>query len=280
MTRAFFCSLTAVALFTVGLANAEDSKNKSDKDKNHDKATITKMDSKKSTVTVKLKGEDGKEVEKTFSLAAGTEYLDSHGKAAKIDAFQAGDCVLITEKDGKITELKKGKEHTHATITNVDAKKGTVSVSMKGEDGKKSEKTLQVADGAKYFDNDGKAAKLDAFEQGDRVKITEKDGKISELKECKEHAQATITKVDAKKGTVTVATKDEKGKKVEKTFYLTEDVEYIDSTGEVATIDVFQSGDEVLIIESDGKIEELNKDPKEKKTAEEKKTADKSVGKK
>ena len=274
MERASFCSLVVLAIFAVGLAKADDSKNKSDKGTTHDKATIAKVDSKESTITVKMKDQDGKESEKTFSLAEGTEYLDSHGKAAKIDAFQPGDCVLITEKNGKITELKKGKNHAHATITKVDAKKGTVTLTMKGEDGKKAEKTLQVADGAKYFDNNGKAAKLDAFQQGDRVKITEKDGKISELKECKEHVQATITKVDAKKGTVTVAMKDEKGKKVEKTFYLTEDVEYIDSTGEVATIDVFESGDEVLIIESDGKIDELNKDHKEKKTA------DKTVGKK
>lgn len=262
------------ALLAVGLANA-DSKDKGNNDKNHDKATITKIDSKKSTVTVKMKAQDGKEVEKTFTLAEGAEFFDSHGKPVKIDAFQSGDHVRITERDGKITELKKGKEHAHATITKVDARKGTVSVRMKAGNGKKTEETLQVADGAKYFDNNGKPVKLDAFEEGDHVQITEKDGKISELKECREHARAKITKVDAKKGTVTVRMKDEKGKEVEKTFYLTEDAEYVDSTGAVATIDVFESGDDVLIIESDGKIDELNKDSKA--TADK---ADKKVGKK
>jgi hypothetical protein len=67
--------------------------------------------------------------------------------------------------------------------------------------------------------------------------------------------------------------KDRNGKKVEKTFYLTEDAEYIDDTGRVATIDVFQSGDEVLIVESEGKITELKKDAKEKKTGDKDKTS-------
>ena len=80
------------------------------------------------------------------------------------------------------------------------------------------------------------------------------------------HAEATITKVDAKDGTVTVKMMDKEGKEVEKTFQLTEDVEYIDTTGRVATLDVFQSGDQVLFIESEGKIKELKKDTKHNKT--------------
>lgn len=68
-----------------------------------------------------------------------------------------------------------------------------------------------------------------------------------------------ITKVDPQKGTVTLRMEDEKGKEVEKLFRLTEDVEYLDSTGRVATLDVFQCGDEVLIIEMEGKIKELKR---------------------
>ena len=56
------------------------------------------------------------------------------------------------------------------------------------------------------------------------------------------------------------------GKEVEKTFQLTEDVEYVDSTGKVATLDVFQSGDDVLYIENEGKIKELKKNTKQDKT--------------
>jgi hypothetical protein len=263
-----------LALFAVGIARAEDSKSNSGQRKSHDKATIAKVDSNKSTLTVTIKSRDGKETEKTFPLAEGAEYFDNQGKAAKIDAFHPGDHVLITEKDGKITELKIRKERTHATISKTDTKKGTVSVTMKDKGGKDVEKTFQFAQGAEYFDKHGKATKIDAFKSGDHVVITEKDGKISEMKECKEHAQAKITKVDAKNGKVTVMTKDANAKDVEETFILTEECEYVDSDGNVAVIDVFQSGDKVLIIESDGQIQELNKD----KDAKVKKTEDKKVG--
>ena len=58
---------------------------------------------------------------------------------------------------------------------------------------------------------------------------------------------------------------DKEGREVEKTFQLTEDIEYLDSTGQIGTLDIFQSGDEVLIIEMEGKIKEMKKHPKMKK---------------
>jgi hypothetical protein len=187
MLRASVCSLAVLALFATGLARADDSKTKSNTNKHHTQATITKVDAEKGSVTVMIKDRQGKEVEKTFQVAEGAEYFDSTGKVAKLDTFQPGDDIVITRKAGKITELRK-------------------------------------------------------------------------------HAQATITKVDAKEGTVTVKMMDKTGKEVDKTFQLTEDVEYIDTTGRVASFDVFQSGDEVLFIESEGKIKELKKDTKHNKT--------------
>ena len=154
-------------------------------------------------------------------------------------------------------------KHTQATITKVDAEKNTVTVMMKGRKGEEVEKTFQVAEGAECFDSTGKVAKLDAFKPGDDIVITRKAGKITEMRM---HAEATITKVDAKEGTVTVKMMDKEGKEVEKTFQLMEDVEYIDTTGRVASLDVFQSGDQVLFIESEGKIKELKKDTKHTKT--------------
>ena len=71
--------------------------------------------------------------------------------------------------------------------------------------------------------------------------------------------QPTITKVNPRTGTVTVKMEDRRGKAVEKSFQLTDDIEYLDSTGRVATLDVFQCGDEVLIIEIEGKIKELKR---------------------
>ena len=103
MLRASFCSLAVLALFTIGFARAADSKTKSEKNKHHTQATISKVDVEKGSVTVMMKGRTGKEVEKTFQVAEGAEYFDSTGKVAKLDAFKPGDDVVITRKAGKIT---------------------------------------------------------------------------------------------------------------------------------------------------------------------------------
>jgi hypothetical protein len=83
-----------------------------------------------------------------------------------------------------------------------------------------------------------------------------KDAK--KTKQCK----ATITKVDPQKGTVTLQMKDKDGKEVKRTFHLTEDAEYLDSTGKVVTLDVFRSGDEVLVVEGEGHLKQIKQTPK------------------
>ena len=65
MLRASVCTLTMLALFGAGMATADDSKKANEKDKQHEKGTITKIDSKKNTVTVSMKNDDGKVMEKT-----------------------------------------------------------------------------------------------------------------------------------------------------------------------------------------------------------------------
>jgi hypothetical protein len=82
--------------------------------------------------------------------------------------------------------------------------------------------------------------------------------------DTKEHKKATITKVDKQKGTLTVKMKGKDGKEKEKTFKLTEDIRMFDSTGRAAVIDVFRSGDEVLVIEAEGKLREMRKHDKTK----------------
>ncbi len=111
MFRSMLCSLVMLGV-CVGFAFAEkpktDSKDKTDKKAKE--ATITKVDAKKGTVTVKMPSKD-KEVEKTFKLAEDIEYVDSTGKVATIAIFTSGDLVLIVESEGKITKMKK-KEKT------------------------------------------------------------------------------------------------------------------------------------------------------------------------
>ncbi len=71
--------------------------------------------------------------------------------------------------------------------------------------------------------------------------------------------EATITKVDAKKGTITLRMRNKEGKEEEKTFKLTEDIRMLDSNGRVAAIDVFQSGNDVLVVEAEGRLKEMHK---------------------
>lgn len=85
------------------------------------------------------------------------------------------------------------------------------------------------------------------------------DAKDKAAKGKKKQAHATITKVDAKKGEVTVRMKNKEGKQVERTFKLTEEVRYLDSTGKVAAVDIFTSGDEVLILEEEGQLKQMKK---------------------
>jgi len=108
MLRASLGSVVIVAAFAICMARAEDQKGKdSDKDKQRTKATITQVDPKNGTITVKMKDKDGKDVQKTFQIAEDIVYLDSTGQAARIDVFRSGDDVLVLEKEGKLKELRK-----------------------------------------------------------------------------------------------------------------------------------------------------------------------------
>ena len=71
--------------------------------------------------------------------------------------------------------------------------------------------------------------------------------------------EATITSVDPQHHTVTVRMKDDTGKEVTRTFRLTEEVRMLDSDGRVAAMDVFQSGNEVLVVEEQGKLTQIRK---------------------
>jgi RND superfamily putative drug exporter len=87
--------------------------------------------------------------------------------------------------------------------------------------------------------------------------ITKVENLITRLKQ-----EAKITNLDAKNGTVTVQMKDKDGKQITKTFHLTEDSRYLDLTGKVAALDVFTPGDQVLIVEEEGRIKEMMKSAK------------------
>jgi opacity protein-like surface antigen len=112
MLRVFIGAVLALGLVAAG-ARADDKTKKDDANKKWTEAKITKVDSKNGTVTVKMKDEHGKDVEKTFHFTEDVHYWDSTGKNVTLDFFQAGNDVLVVEYNGKIKELKKNdKDHT------------------------------------------------------------------------------------------------------------------------------------------------------------------------
>jgi hypothetical protein len=179
MLRTCLYAVAVFAIFGAGLANADDPQK--DRNKDHVQATITKVDPQKDVITAKVMDKTGVEAERTFQLTGEAKLLDSAGKPTKIDEFQPGDCVLITEKTGKITEVRK---HATATITRVDPAKGTVTVKMKDKDGKETERTFRLVEDAEYLDSTGRAATLDVFRSGDEVLFIESEGNIKALKKA------------------------------------------------------------------------------------------------
>src|SRR5689334_1226168 len=103
------------------------------------------------------------------------------------------------------------------------------------------------------------------------VCLAQADDQKQTANKNKDRHHAKISKVDPQTGTVTVKMKDRDGKETEKTFKLAADAVYLDSTGKVAAVDIFRSGDEVLILEAEGKVKELKKNDRANRTDTDKK---------
>jgi hypothetical protein len=161
----------------------------------------------------------------------------------------------ITFKKGKTKDL--GEEMTLPVMADAKVTKGKVNA-----DTKKVEAGDPIPNGLKneQFTKMGeKGLRVTLTTDADNKHITAiKVGGGVKDKTAGKAKEITITKVDVKKGTVT-AKMQIKGKDVEKTFKLAEDIEYMDSTGKVATVDIFTSGEMVLIVERDGMITRMAK---------------------
>ena len=196
MVRTCFCLLAAFALTATGIGRADDAKANAGKDKHHMQATIAKIDANKNTVTVKTMDKNGKQEEKTLQLASDAKFVNANGKDVKSDSFKTGDDVCITQKDNKVTELKK---HAEAKITKVDAKAGTVTVKMTDQDGKTSERTFRLVEDSEYIDSTGRVAVLDVFKSGDEILFVEADGKVQAMKKAAHKQTTTGSKDDDSK---------------------------------------------------------------------------------
>jgi hypothetical protein len=157
--------------------------------------------------------------------------------------------IAASADDTKKNTDNSGKNCFHATITAIDRSNDTLTVKTCDKSGQEQQKTLQLSKDVAFRDTSGNSAKKDDLKVGDDIVVHEKDGKVTEIKESD----------DPQAGTVTLKMKDKNGKETEKTFTLVEDAEYLDSKGRLAAVDVFRNGDQVLVIEGEGKITSLKK---------------------
>ena len=184
MMRAFLCSAALLGFATVcAAADAKDAKD--NKNDNGMTATVVKVDAKNNSITLTMKDKDGKDQQQTFDLTKDVKLTDENGKTIQADALKEGQQFRVNENNGKLAALQveKAGQGDVATITNVDAKKGTVTVKMKDKDGKDVERTFTLAEDARYFDSTGKVAALDVFRSGNEVLIIEEQGKVKQLQQ-------------------------------------------------------------------------------------------------
>jgi uncharacterized protein YigE (DUF2233 family) len=169
------------AMITLGqLATGDDTKASTSSQQKHClHAKVTKISSDKDSITVELQDKSGSKHEQTFQLGKDVEFRDSSGSKEKLSDLKSGDDIVITQKDGKVCEIK---EQDEATITKVDPKAGTVTLSTKGKDGKPTEKVFKLTEDAEYLDSNGRLATLDVFRSGDQVLIIEGEGRVSGMK--------------------------------------------------------------------------------------------------
>lgn len=185
-------------------------------------------------------------------------------------ALSAGMVVALDDQ-----ERAQASDKHQATVTNVDTQSHQLTVKMKDKDGKEIQRTFKFEPNLRFTDENGKVAQLNTLKAGDQVWLTEKQGQLQQLSKANQLQQpdqtgnrgqhvATITNIDRQNHSFTVKMKDRDGKDVEKTFKLTEDVRMRDENGNVARMEVFRSGDTVLIIEGEGRVREMHKAKQER----------------
>ena len=86
---------------------------------------------------------------------------------------------------------KTDNQAKEATISKVDAAKGTAAVKMH-KDGKDVESTFKLAEKIEYMDSAGNVAAADIFTSGDKVLIFESDGTITKMKHKEKTAVAKL----------------------------------------------------------------------------------------
>lgn len=173
MLRKCVCAVSAMALITMGVAQA-------DEGSRFIEASISKIDAQKNEITVQqMNSATGKEEQRTLQLARDAKLTDSLGGTDKLDAFHPGDEVFLMENGNEVTHLSK---YSLATIQKIDPAASTISVNVKGKNGGSAEKSFKLGKDTEYFDANGHTGMVGAFKSGDEVVFFESNGQLEALK--------------------------------------------------------------------------------------------------
>jgi hypothetical protein len=195
--------------------------------------------------------------------------------------FLAGVCLAAEEK-----KAEKGDKPTKqiATVVKTDLTKHTILVKVKGKEGKEQERTIALKEDVKLIGEDGKEDKEAEFfkdlKPGEEIGIVLRGEKVVQVRDLPERAAkpgaekphrdyATVVKVLPDRHAITVRMKDKDGKEHEKTIQVKEGVKLFGEDGkedkEAEFLKELEAGEQILIVEKEGKLAELRDLPAKKK---------------
>jgi len=274
MLRSFFYSMVLLLLPPLLGAAAEAEDKKEDKPIRFQGSygTVVKVDADKHSVTIKVRGRDGKETEKTIELKEGVKLIGADGKEDKeahfLKGLHAGEHVMVMEKEGKVVEIRDIPTRPWGSfghVVKVDAAKHSITIKIRGRDGKEAEKTIELKEGVKLIGADGKEDKeahfLMGLKPGEQLMVVEREGKVVEVRDIPERPHVkfagSAVKVDAAKHSITLKVRGRDGKEEEKTVELPEGIKVFGKEGKEGKLTEVAVGDQVLVMEKEGKLESV-----------------------
>lgn len=196
--RACFCIAIVLALLLASGTGAKEKK----ADRPHKAvATVVKTDVANHIIYAKFKDKDGKEHERKIELKEGVKLIGEDGKEDQQAQFfkdlKPGEEIVIAQKNDQIVAVHdlppraaRTEENVHrefAIVVRSDGAKHTLTVKMKGREGKEHERTIELKEGIKMIGEDGKedqqAEFLKGLEGGEQILIVERERRIVELRD-------------------------------------------------------------------------------------------------
>lgn len=150
-------------------------------------ATVIAVDPQGNTITLRILGQDGKPVERTFALSGDTPVYAGAARVTRTNKIRVGGVILAVERHGKLAELRLPDEPAppaagRAIVADVDPEKKTITLRMADASGRQVERTFRLTGDLDLYDEAGKVAQLGLFKLGRVVLATERGSELMELR--------------------------------------------------------------------------------------------------